>query len=297
MQFNKARKDKANSDFKKLNNKYKDQMRLSSVRLKNNSFTCSGVLVEDSENRIGIITAKHNLCINAKKDTPLVWIEEEAIDLIFKFLKDLTVGYNAPGIDEEPDESESLSPDSSDIEFRKGWGTWDYDLMFISLKEGLKIREWAKQNYTHRIKYMQQDGTIFVNNFIGKDVFVTGYGNMLQADSQKNTFNNYFQVRTAKLCSTPNSVLRHKMSDVYFHAVFSVTACDHSSTAPGDSGGPIFIVHNNRVLLLGLTLGSNFHPDKIIPDDTIKSNEATCLYYKEKYFMRMPFGSYKAGDE
>ncbi|MBJ7537074.1 trypsin-like serine protease [Marinomonas transparens] len=58
---------------------------------------------------------------------------------------------------------------------------------------------------------------------------------------------------------------------VFFHA------SNNTSTAPGDSGGPMFCAHNGNLYLLGVTLGSNFRPNQMIADDPIVSNEATFL--------------------
>ena len=52
-----------------------------------------------------------------------------------------------------------------------------------------------------------------------------------------------------------------------------------SSSAPGDSGGPVWhVAANGKVYLLGVTLGSNFLYDSLPPDQPIINNAATYLF-------------------
>lgn len=284
MQFNNNEKHQAAFAFGLLNANIRNQMRLSSVRLTNGNFTGSGVLVKDAENITGIITDKHNLCVRAGIETPTAWNETVVNDLIVEFLTNLDVGYNASGINQNPQSKEVLTPDNSDIEFRVGWESWDYDLMFISFKENLAIRTWANADASHQIDYKRNQTGYYQQNPTGRDVFVTGFGDILNAQGQQHTFNHYFQVRTANITSQPQPVLRHEDPNANFDAAVSAFAANHTSTAPGDSGGPMFCVYQGRVYLLGVTLGNNFAPGQMLPDNPIISNEATYLYYQGALF-------------
>jgi len=284
MQFNNNEKQQANTAFGNLDINFRNQMRLSSVRFTNENFTGSGVLVKDAENITGIITAKHNLCIRAGIETPTAWDENSVNNLIFGFLTNLNVGYDAPGIDRNPQSVENLSPKNSDIEFRAGWESWDYDLMFISFKQDLNIRTWANQDASRRIEYTRNGTGFYQQNPTNRAVFVTGFGNMLNAQGQQPTLNNYFQVRTATVTSQARQVQRHQNPNADFDAAVSAAASNNTSTAPGDSGGPMFCVYQGRVYLLGVTLGSNFAPNAMPPENPIISNEATYLYYQGSLF-------------
>ncbi|NER39186.1 MAG: hypothetical protein F6J93_35420 [Oscillatoria sp. SIO1A7] len=363
MQFNSAEKQAAKDAFNKVPEQQRNQMRLSSVRLTNGGFTGSGVLVKssDSYDIIGIITAKHNLCVKAGIKRPETWDQDQVNKLMADFLNGLSVGYDPQGIDQDPQKTQALTSTNSDIEFRAGNESWDYDLMFISFKGDLEIKQWAKSNRSHRIDYSvyknipefykqqnqqnQQNQQIQQSKhnqpiqqiqqnqqqiqqkskqkskqqiqqkskqkskqqiqqiqqiqhdrqdrqdrpskqiLLNKQVFVTGFGNILDSNGQfppKKQESHPFQVRTATITRLPETVL--DKGDLCLNNVLTVTASNNTSTAPGDSGGPMFYIVNNTVYLLGATLGSNYEADRIIPDDPIKCNNSTFLYYQEKLF-------------
>jgi secreted trypsin-like serine protease len=56
-------------------------------------------------------------------------------------------------------------------------------------------------------------------------------------------------------------------------------ASNQTSTAPGDSGGPMLHAGaNGRVYLLGASVGSNYRQNEMPPDDPIINNASTFLY-------------------
>ncbi|KZN12683.1 trypsin-like serine protease [Marinomonas sp. TW1] len=286
MQFNDQSKQQAITAFNGLNNNLKNTMMLSTVRLtKNNGFTGSGVLVKDADNIAGIVTAKHNLCICNGTATPDVWNETSAIDLMNNFLDGLNVGYGATSLGENPAHTQVLSLDNSDIEFRSGWGSWDYDLMFISFKKSdLPILTWMNSNNGDFIHYRNNQLGFYQQNQVNRAVFVMGFGDMLTAQGNQPNLSHNLQVRAATITDDARSVLRDQNPDVNFLSAISANASNNTSTAPGDSGGPMFCAHNGNLYLLGVTLGSNFRPNQMIADDPIVSNEATFLCRNGKLF-------------
>jgi len=284
MQFNNNSRQQALDTFNNLSANHQDQMRLSSVRLTNGGFTGSGVLVRDADNVIGIITAKHNLCVNADINTPTVWNETDTIDLINQFLTDLVVGYNAQQVGLSPGNTENLNSVNSDIEFHSGFGSWDYDLMFISFKTDLAIRSWVNEQVGRCIDYTRNGTELYQQSQENRTVFTTGFGDMLTHQGNQPNFNHFLQVRSANITNSARQVLRHQNPNTNFHSVISATASNNTSTAPGDSGGPMFCVYQNNVYLLGVTLGSNFAHNEIINDNPIVSNEVTYLYNQGELF-------------
>ena len=71
--------------------------------------------LKDAEYQTGIITAKHNLCVNSDLETPLEWDEEQAAALVGKFLDGLKVGYNVLVIEQTPLNEQFLYPANSAI--------------------------------------------------------------------------------------------------------------------------------------------------------------------------------------
>lgn len=285
MQFNDKSRAEALRVFGLLPPAARKQIQFSSVLLKNENFTGSGVLVIDTEQIQGIVTAKHNLCVRAGISTPDVWNQTQVNDLVFGFLEGLAVGYDFPNTPldnrNEPRTAQKqfLTASNSDIEFRGGDGSWDYDLMFISFKDpALPIRGYIAGDPSHRVVYSKSDLPFYRRDMTGKVVVVTGFGDVLDGTGKPLNLSHPLQVRSDTVSAVYPRVLRAQGAD--FDHVLSIAASDGSSTAPGDSGGPVFRVddQSGRVYLLGANLGSNFVPDKLLPDKPIVNNAATALF-------------------
>ena len=288
MQFSTIEKRQAQEAFARLPQAQRDNMQLSSVRLTNGQFTGSGVLVIDSDNIPGIITAKHNLYINAGVPEPIDWDPTQVADMVVRFLNNLAVGYG-PLNNGNPTQTQNLQCTeetcNSDIEFRNGNGSWDYDLMFISFKENLPLVNYIKENDSHRIKYnTDTDRPFYKSNMVNRSVFVAGFGNVLNEQGQQTTLSHPFQVRTSTVASLEEAVMRHQNPDAFNIDVLLVGASNSTSTAEGDSGGPMFTVNSGKVYLLGATLGSNFRPNEMPPDEPIINNASTYLFYQGELF-------------
>lgn len=290
MQFNAASKTAAVTAFNNLHADAKAKIMASTVRLKNGAFTGSGVLVEDSEGIVGIITAKHNLTTRAGIDTPANWNQTQVNDLVAGFLENLNVGYGpwnpTPLTDRNspmPTNTQVLTSANSDIEFRGGSGSWDYDLMFISFKADLPLRTYARQAANH-IKYAVTDQGFYRGNLVNSEVFVVGFGNPLdQTGAAGAAITNPFQVRNSQITAAAADVRRQNAPVAVFNAVVTLAASANSSTSPGDSGGPVFYVQMARgvptVYLIGVNLGANYDPGRLLPDNPIVNNAVNFLYY------------------
>ncbi|WP_210563460.1 trypsin-like serine protease [Chromobacterium violaceum] len=284
MQFNDTAKRDALNAFSRLPQALREQIQFSTVRLSNDRFTGSGVLVIDANQIPGIVTAKHNLCVRAGIATPTAWNEDQVAGLITGFLDGLKVGYDFPATAPDnirqplPAKEQILAPDNSDIEFRNGYGRWDYDLMFISFKARLPLRDYIAASPSHRVPYGSGDLAFYRQDPAGKGVYVTGFGDVRNAQGGQLNLSHPFQVRNAVISSRQAQALRHSRPDLYFTDALIVEASNNSSTATGDSGGPMLHVSGSRVYLMGATLGANFLPDRLPPDAPIINNAATALY-------------------
>lgn len=280
MQFNPTEKDNAWKAYQECS--FKDHIQLCSVALKNENFTGSGVLCIDSKSVTGILTAKHNLAINSGfKESPVSWDSTGVEKMCHDFLTNLNILYGPLNtISKAPTEKECLKPESSAIEFRSGEDSWDYDLMFIALTGPSKLSEYILCNPKHAINFNPQNKKLksfYQQKHKDAQVFVIGFGEQYGADGKPKVNAGIFQVRTSKITSNSESVLRaEKDSENYYNTnVLLCSASNQSSTAPGDSGGPVFQILENQLFLVGINLGANFDAETLLPDEPIKNNANT----------------------
>ncbi len=263
--------------FSELADAARNQIERSSVCLRNGRFVGSGTLVKDSEGIAGIITAKHNLYVNAAAEQPIDWDDTQVNDRVYAFLTDLVVHYS--------DTTQELTPTTSDIEFRAGYESWDYDLMFISFKADLPIRTYVNSDASHRIAYGERDLGFYRHNMVGKTVFVTGFGDVMDSQGRQTSLSHPFQVRCAEVTASEPLVRRHADPNADNCNALILTASNNSSTAPGDSGGGVFTVtERGQVYLLGASLGSNFVKNEMPPDEPTINNACTSIYYQGALF-------------
>lgn len=103
----------------------------------------------------------------------------------------------------------------------------------------------------------------------------TGYGQQVVNQA---TSGGPWQFRTTTLQSAGPETVLQSDAEVY-HSVVRLMANPTTTTAPGDSGGPLFAYHQNShtLYLLGVTLGENYTPEAILPDDAPTQNNASTL--------------------
>ncbi|KIG12271.1 hypothetical protein DB30_01747 [Enhygromyxa salina] len=252
-------------------------------------------MVRDRDGVAGIITAKHNLWMNERSRNdkfpePATWDDAKANEMVENFLIDLHVGYNAT-LGGLPASTEPLDPNKGDIEFRSdGNDDWSYDLMFIAFKEDLSIRDWMNDrrspagiDYDTR-KDRSVNDHFYARQMLGRQVFITGFGDQLNhAGRGTGGLSNSLQVRAANVAANATTALRMEPSEVY-EQVLPINASDNSSTAPGDSGGPVFTIDNRRLLLVGATLGANFAARRLMGGSPIVNNAATFIVRQGRLF-------------
>ncbi|MBP4050693.1 hypothetical protein J9978_14435 [Chromobacterium violaceum] len=141
-------------------------------------------------------------------------------------------------------------------------------------KARLPLRDDIAASPSHRVAY----GSGELAFYRQARRFVTGFGDVRNAQGGQLNLSHPFQVRNAVISSRQVQALRHSRPDLYFTDALIVEASNNSSTATGDSGGPTFHVNGSRVYLMGATLGANFLPDRLPPDKPIINNAATALY-------------------
>ncbi len=286
MQFDTQKMAQSIQAFKKLPDDVKLNIQKSSVRLTNGTFTGSGVFVIDSSGTPGIITAKHNLSVKAGIPTPKEWNKQETKDLIAGFLKNLKISYNDnaapfdPTMKVQPNKTVEIGPANSSIEFRLN-ENWDYDLIFI--KPPQPLMAYISGHPSRRILYDYKNA--YKGELKDQPVYITGYGDVLDASGKQISLTHYFQVRADVVTKDRGDVMREKTPNFYFKEALLISASPKTSTAPGDSGGPVFFVTaRNVVYLVGITLGANYDTDKLLPDNPICNNASTSIMHESGLF-------------
>ncbi|NVB41001.1 trypsin-like serine protease [Pseudenhygromyxa sp. WMMC2535] len=294
MRFSSSEKSSADAAFTALPSSQRENMQQSSVRLTNGTFTGSGVLVLDSDGAPGILTAKHNLWVKGDIPEPGEWDSNQVERLSADFLTNLDVGYG-PFNGANPTSTQRLSESSADIEFRAGYGSWDYDLMLITFKTSSLLCDYIRASPLNRIAYDKKDSAFYNQGKAGTKVYVTGFGNQENQQGSSPSLDHPFQVRDSTVSSLVEGVERNPAPPPknYNNDVLIIAASNVSSTAPGDSGGPVFTVYKNQVKLLGATLGANFYTDKLDPEDNdnIDNNAATYIWYSGQSFLASEYQS------
>ena len=284
MQFDTAEKQKADGAFNELDQQARQQMRFSSVRLNKGNFFGSGVLVNDiSKKKSGILTAKHNLRFTVNEEEQEDWNDDEVKKKWGPaFLDGMIIGFGGDQL--QPTEYEKLSPDTSTIEFRDGDFSWEYDLMFISADANKTLLAYVRK---YGIAYggglaelamykKMQEG-------VKEMVFVTGFGDVKNHKGQITDHSHPFQLRVASGAAYLPAVAR--LPDADNVNVLTTLATDKTSTAGGDSGGPMFWVSpKKQVLLLGTTLGANYKEKWENDPESIENNASTYVFREGKLF-------------
>ena len=94
---------------------------------------------------------------------------------------------------------------------------------------------------------------------------MAGFGDIQDLKGKQTNQSHPLQLRTAQVQRYHALVRRHENPVLNNRHVLELTANNNSSTAPGDSGGPVYCIHNKELYLLGVTLGSNYVPDAMPP--------------------------------
>ncbi|UQA56304.1 hypothetical protein [Polyangium aurulentum] len=269
-----------------LSNQLFDMMRGLTVMLKDtdNTFTGTGVIYKVEKSRAWILTATHNLHVYASDNS----YTKSHGDLKDKFLERGQVvlygNRRAPvqgtyGIDEIVFDDEDTS--------------CGYDVCSIrvnSLPLANTVSKQLEQAWGVPKGFDKDKLSLYPNvqELMGKKtqldklaLFQFGYGKFTGRDKATYHSLRWRSLRWSDLnAATPKPVYMDKTKDKYENVLTFASSDATSTTSPGDSGGPTFLIENAgaKVSLLGLTLGANFFVDKVDkPNDAIVNNAITIL--------------------
>ena len=248
-----------------------------SVSMQLSGFLCSGVILyfNETSQLTYILTAKHNLLLGkpfspSKKPQPS--------DQIDAFTAGVTVYYAAPGLNQKPVKAARVDSSANNggnpnLFPKQDAGSWAVDLMLLQSPDG-GIYEFAQ---TSAVLLSQTDASDTWSNLFGaalkrtkQNAYIqTGFGYSNDQQLVNDQLLGKFQVRYTLPCAATvtDEVYNYDEAsgvDDTYQKVVMFDADDSNSTAPGDSGGPLFMVDNAidptkrpNVTLLGITLGSN----------------------------------------
>ncbi len=291
------------------NGKIKNIIEKATVLLTGGGFTGSGVLLCSVGDKYYVLTAAHNILINAKGRNvvnslnldDLIKSKDDTSKLISDFKGSCRISFNAVN-DTKP------SKKISDAILVADWCT-DLCLLIFHCKPLEKpcCTLWGELNKTELEGKLEKQSEFLMalsakvyEEIKGKPKYVfiqAGYGmpKRENAGMYTGTLNNinYRVVSFIKKAGGNGfDIVPHKVkiddSECKYEGVFLFASDEHNTSMPGDSGGPIYGVelYNENpdplIYLVGITLGSDFYKDgevKVKDDsqepDGYKNNAAT----------------------
>jgi hypothetical protein len=273
MIVNEVAKKESDEIFSEFFQDVKAKINNASVMLqsKDERFTASGVIyrADETVSSVFIATAKHNLWVMAGMEAPPDWDSQDRRNAENNFKSNIQVFY----------ENKENTANVSDISYF-GYDCWEYDIMLLEITDA-DFLIFASQNCVLTNEYY----TFFANsnNFKRNNTTVsmmqTGYG-ASQTENAENHMGNFAYRLTYMQCEgiTQNVKTGFDVQEFY-NEVYILDASDSNTTWVGDSGGPLFAVKDqNSLFLVGITLGSNYFPDKVINKDIpVLNNAATSI--------------------
>lgn len=286
-------------------------VRLSGKTSGGQTFTGSAVILYSDGTDVVLATAKHNLYVFAGQFDPPAWSD----DLVNSFRANVNVVYdNSMSFGTMPTRTAALSgafPVDAGGQPRSNYNQarWLYDVMILKSNDQ-NLMQFAANNHVvdNPIDgadrgFVQKPGDYLRRG--NQTVFIqTGYGNVRDTvgDVKKITLpqpvnkagsakDGSLQYRTTLPSGTaPVTVFNQKETNkqqyTQFDQAIQLTADPTSSTAPGDSGGPLFVatyVRNAwRLYLIGITTGSDMAVAEEPcpkPPALVANNVATSLQY------------------
>jgi hypothetical protein len=283
---------------------------LSGTTPKGKGFTGSGVILYSDTDTAYVVTAKHNLYVfNDQTDPPATWDPT----VVTKFQQAIKINYDGPmAFGKAPGRSASISQVVTvDI---PSPGTWTYDVMILKSADS-DLMGFAKVNNLYPLDqadlnvvlnqqtYLQRNNTqnYFIQTGFGfvRDTASNAAKTKLPLNPTGSTNQNQtLQYRvTQPLAEQTNTVYNqfstNKSQYYQFQNAFQVQADANNSTAPGDSGGPLFLLTGAggswALYLIGVTSGSDMAlaqtpcpaPPNILENNIVTSLE-TC--YRQNIF-------------
>jgi hypothetical protein len=309
MQLSPGNRKTFQEKFEKLNPAAKEILMGSAVSLNAPGFQGSGVLfmINDGATMAYILTAKHNLRLGK----PLVPKQTPAPSrMVDAFTKAVTVRYGAVNFKDRPTSTGSLEhgPNNGGNNFIFGNASqdnWAYDVMMVQSSDAGLINHAKKfapvKNFealNGLISTLSEPG-LALKRTAKRTFWQIGFGYSDDKSKTGDKVLGLFQARetqpsaqaVADMAYNYDSTQKYEALNLH---VVMLTADNTNSTAPGDSGGPLFCVEIPDkgapvVNPLGVTAGSNMSLTSGVQlgDDPIVVNVSA--YLKMWICLALPF--------
>ncbi|MBV9280186.1 MAG: trypsin-like serine protease [Chloroflexi bacterium] len=234
-------------------------------------FICSGVILYSKGGITFIATAKHNVQLFNGFEDPPKWDQKHLVN----FKKAITIYYDDEmAFNKSPAKKAEISFVHSMLDKST---SWSYDVIILHSRDK-DLAAFAKKNQVplislQRTRYVTRPNLYLARN--GRTFIQTGYGfatekvenGKLPTDELKGTnVQGALQYRITEPLADQTVTVYGELSaqkGQYFqhdHAI-QLKANENDSSAPGDSGGPLFVYTNDgeadRLYLIGVTTGAD----------------------------------------
>ena len=241
----------------------------------------SGVILYCLDGITTIVTAKHLLFFLKDYVERPEWDDE----LVEMYRTRITIRYDDAMIfNKDPERAASIS--AVEPVFQTSTKSWDYDVMIIQ-SEDADLAAFAANNSVYGPNYSQQDKNYLITpnaylNRNGQTFLQTGYGDVREQVKLQKTWSlptkdpgdnvgRRLQYRTTLPdAAATKTVFSQRQDDAEnydaFVDVIDLYADPNTSTAPCDSGGPLFVSTRrqgeDRLFVIGVTIGADMEGSK-----------------------------------
>jgi hypothetical protein len=267
------------------------------------AFTGSGAVLYSRDNTVYVVTAKHNLYVFAGEKDPPAWDQV----LVSDFQQKVSILYDDKmqfgGV---PKQTASISGITTvDLSSPQ---SWLYDVMILESTDAafstFAQANYAVQNITgsnstfvmNESSYLGKGGTTsqvyFIQTGYGRNDELLGNGKKLPTGKPGDNISGTLQYRFPQPKANQTVTVYNQTtdgSDFYqFLNTIQLSADTNTSTAEGDSGGPLFLVRFDKpsktwqIYLIGVTTGADMETAQILcpkPPALRVNNIATSLAY------------------
>ncbi len=307
MQLSPENRTKFENQFNQLKDDTRKLLRGSAVMLNGAPFTASGVIFAyDKLGNTLIITAKHNLVQGAtykpgKKPAPS--------KLVDAFTSKMKIMYGFVDFEKKGSQTALFNQGPNNGGNTKIFGgadqdNWDYDVMILTspdqallahakqyavVKTATDLKDLVEKLAIPKLALARSDSHLFIQ---------VGFGNSTPVSSDSDKYVGRFQVRYT---SPEASAFAKEVYDYDEEArvdfvntnVVMMTANNDNSSAPGDSGGPLFLLDitekaSPKVFLLSVALGANQSLTPKTPVSNLPILVGTSNYVKPLLCMLYP---------
>mgnify|MGYP003289758789 CR=1 FL=1 len=297
----------------------KDDLLKTTVLLHTGVAFASGVILGIDDNKAYILTAKHNLFILAGQAKPVDKRTDEPKKpgdyTLTDYSGGIKIGYNPAALlqgPEDPPKTTTVQVTGLNFGGIEGGGdSWTYDAMLFECTNTVFrtyvdtnrfIKKANYESYTTGLE-ITKGKLPLLNRRLTHIQLGYGFARAPDMDIEADNYTGYEKKIQCKQ-STPSAVTvcpvtvyepstQNKDRSTWrsMSRAIELDAGNTNSTAPGDSGGPLFAIQGAKFALVGVTSGANFYSQesklkKPPPDRVIHNNVVT---YWQDIFRNCPF--------